>query len=411
MRLTVLTKQNPFSTPGASSNRLLGLLNGLLNFDYKITLLITGGYYSLSEKTLFKKQGIYEGLNYVYLSEYENTSLNKRRLYEYGLKHLTYLKIKKNYKKYFINLNTENIIWIINNDITNYKLATSIKKTPLQFFFMEINEFPDIHLHNNSSRFFWQTSAANKTNAYFEKNILKKLDGLALMTHTLCDYFKDKIGVYTEVLHLPMTVDLERFDLNISYPNFENVKAPYIAFLGSMNDAKDGVNILIESFIEIAVKYPDVHLCLFGFWAYDTQKHLKQIETAGLGDRILYSKSIGYEDVIKVIANSSLLVLPRPDSYQAQGGFPTKLGEYLASAKPVVATHVGEIPIYLKDKESVFFCEPGSVTSLTETLDYVLSNLELAKQIGINGRKVAEEHFSTVVQSERLNNFLESISD
>jgi glycosyltransferase involved in cell wall biosynthesis len=411
MHLTVLTKQNPFSIPGASSNRLLGLLKGLLNFDYKITLLVTGGYYSISEKTSFKKQGIHEGLNYLYLLEYENTSLNKRRLYEYGLKNLIYLKIKKNYQKYFIDLNTKNILWIVNNDITNYKLVTGLKKTPLQFFFMEINEFPDIHLHNNSSRFFWQRNAANKTNLYFEEHILQKLDGLALMTQTLLDYFKDKIGVHTEVIHLPMTVDLERFNFNKSYVMLEHLKGPYIAFLGAMNDVKDGVNILIESFSKIAAKYPDVNLCLFGFWAYDSEKHLKQIEEAELGNRILYSKAIGHEDVIKVLANSTLLVLPRPNSYQAQGGFPTKLGEYLASAKPVVATPVGEIPIYLKDNESVFFCEPGSVTSLTETLDYVLSNPELAKRIGINGRKVAEEHFSTVVQSERLNNFLESISD
>ncbi|GAA4053918.1 glycosyltransferase [Flavobacterium chungnamense] len=408
MRLTVLTKQNPFSTPGASSNRLLGLLNGLLNFDYKITLLITGGYYSLSEKTLFKKQGIHEGLNYVYLSEYENTSLNKRRLYEYGLKHLTYLKIKKNYKKYFIDLNTENIIWI-KNDIINFKVVNSLEKTSLQSFFMEINEFPDIHLHNNSTRFFWQTSAANKTNAYFEGHILKKLDGLALMTQTLCDYFKDKIGLHTEVIHLPMTVDLERFDLNLSYPKFENVKAPYIAFLGSMNDAKDGVNILIESFREIAAKYPDIHLCLFGFWTYDTGKHLSLIKKAKLEKRILYAKAIDAKDVIKVVMNAKLLVLPRPDSYQAKGGFPTKLGEYLATCKPVVATRVGEIPFYLKDNDSVFFCEPSSVSSLTTALELALSNEELAYQVGVNGRKVAETIFNKDVQAKRLNSFFHEI--
>lgn len=410
MHLTVLTKQNPFSTPGASSNRLLGLVKGLLNFDYKITLLITGGYYSLSEKTSFKKQGIHEGLNYVYLSEYENTSLNKRRLYEYGLKHLTYLKIKKNYKKYFIDLNTKNILWVI-HDITNFKLANSFEKTPLQSFFMEINEFPDIHLHNNSSRFFWQTSAANKTNAYFERHILPKLDGLALMTQTLCNYFDDKISVHTEVMHLPMTVDLERFDLHKSYPMLEHLKAPYIAFLGSMNDAKDGVNILIESFSEIAAKYPDVHLCLFGFWAYDTEKHLSLIKKAKLEKRILYSKAIEATDVIKVVMNAKYLVLPRPDSYQAKGGFPTKLGEYLATSKPVIATRVGEIPLYLKDKESVFFCDPGSVTSLTKTLDFALSNIELATKIGVKGREVAEEHFSTFVQCDRLSKFLASLSD
>ena len=49
-----------------------------------------------------------------------------------------------------------------------------------------------------------------------------------------------------------------------------------------------------------------------------------------------------------------MLVLARPDNIQAKGGFPTKLGEYLATGNPVVVTKVGEIPNYLIDGVNAF---------------------------------------------------------
>ena len=85
------------------------------------------------------------------------------------------------------------------------------------------------------------------------------------MTHTLVDYFKPKCNPKTQMLHLPMTVDLERFNLDKHYQNTQNLTQPYIAFLGSMNDVKDGVSMLIEAFVAIANDFPDYHLCLFGF--------------------------------------------------------------------------------------------------------------------------------------------------
>ncbi len=109
--------------------------------------------------------------------------------------------------------------------------------------------------------------------------------------------------------------------------------------------------------------------------------------------------------------NAGLLVLPRPDSKQAQGGFPTKLGEYLATGKPVCVTRVGEIPEYLEDGKSVFMAKPGDTDSFAYAMERALSNPVLAKEVGKNGRKVAEKYFNMEKQAEKLYNFLfENIS-
>ena len=109
------------------------------------------------------------------------------------------------------------------------------------------------------------------------------------------------------------------------------------------------------------------------------------------------------------LLKAQVLLLPRPDSRQAQGGFPTKLGEYLATAKPVCATTVGEIPDYLCDGETVFFAEPGNAESFASAMRRALNNPDEAKKIGANGKKVAEKEFNASFQAERLKKYFEQL--
>jgi glycosyltransferase involved in cell wall biosynthesis len=177
-----------------------------------------------------------------------------------------------------------------------------------------------------------------------------------------------------------------------------------------MNDAKDGVSNLIKAFNTVKDKFPSHKVYLVGGWNYDTPLHLQLIKDFGLEERVFWMKEYSRNQIPNIICNAHLLILPRPDSKQAQGGFPTKLGEYLATGKPVCASEVGEIPDYLTDNESVFFAEPGSVESLSEAMERALSDYENAKRVGANGRKVAEEHFNKDVQARKLLAFLKELN-
>ena len=126
----------------------------------------------------------------------------------------------------------------------------------------------------------------------------------------------------------------------------------------------------------------------------------------GLEQRVFWVGEYHRDTIPAILKNANLLVLPRPDSKQAQGGFPTKLGEYLATGNPVCATTVGEIPDYLVDGESVYFAESGSVGSLANAMQRALGNPEEKKRIGANGRKVAETHFNKDIQAKMLYDFL-----
>ena len=268
--------------------------------------------------------------------------------------------------------------------------------------FIELNEFNDIYKEQTHGNILQRMKGGNSSKVFAET--IGNIDLIAVMTKTLMDYYRKMAKTEARFIHLPMTVDMTRF-ANVT--TTEEYQKPYIAFTGTMTNQKDGVDVLIKAFAKIAEKYPEYHLYLAGFWHYDFPMQEKLIEKYGLKNRIHYIGTLNREQVPPFLCNASVLVLSRPDSHQAQGGFPTKLGEYLATGNPVCVTKVGEIPDYLEDNVSAFMAEPGDVDSFADAMDRVLCDDVFAKQVGSNGRKVAEEHFNAVIQAKRLVKFLE----
>jgi len=72
-------------------------------------------------------------------------------------------------------------------------------------------------------------------------------------------------------------------------------------------------------------------------------------------------------------------------------------------------TQVGEIPVYLKDNETAFLCEPDSVDAFAERLVFVLANYEHAKVIGMKGKELTSTIFNYNYQTKRISEFIRSL--
>jgi glycosyltransferase involved in cell wall biosynthesis len=404
LKIIILIELNPFFTNSAAANRWLSLIEGLKRLGVEIELVITGGYNNPVEWKLMGFKGTKDGIQYSYLNFLFHHNIWLRRLNNYFLLRLlnplifclTKSKIRKS---------NANIIWT-SNTIDNNKIIVALKKEKLNhMYLLEMSEFLDIHHNDKGNK--WIKKRGDTKQLYFESEGFFAYDLIVLMTKTLYNHYKLFPDPKPKLLHLPMTVDLFRFDKNMNTSiGRHGLNIPYVCFVGVMNNAKDGVDILINAFAKISPIFPDLTLYLFGFHHYDSPGHLQLIKMLGLEDKIFYKGAITREEIPNVLMSAELLALPRPDSKQAQGGFPTKLGEYLATGKPVCVTKVGEIPDYLKDEVSAFMADPGDVDSFANSMIRALTNPELAKIVGENGRKVAEQHFNMGIQAEKLYHFL-----
>jgi glycosyltransferase involved in cell wall biosynthesis len=400
MKLKILMNFNPFFTSSAPANRWLTLIEGLKELDVDLKVIIVGSYQSKAEQEQVEKSSRVKGIEFKYATTKIIGGIWQRRYHNYIGKHIQFIKTKHSIRKELSGF--DGIVWA-ENDIAIWKI---IATTPNKSFTLlsEMSEFLDIHHYNKGNAL--QRRAGDAKQAYFENTYINKLDGFVLMTKILLAHYGE-FHKHPPLLHLPMTVDLDRFDKKIAVPN--NFEQPYIAFVGVMNDAKDGVNILIEAFVKIHEQFPEHKVYLIGGWNYDTPHHQKLIKANDLQDKVFWKGEFPRNEIPAIIKNAALLALPRPDSKQAQGGFPTKLGEYLATGNPVCATTVGEIPDYLTDNKSVFFAKPGSVDSFADAMGKALSNTEGAKIIGKRGRDVAEKCFNKDIQSKLLYNFLQQL--
>jgi len=265
-------------------------------------------------------------------------------------------------------------------------------------FLKEENEIPDVHTKN---KFLLNKFLFNRIHYTLP-------DGLLLMTKRLIKYFKEEKKIKKPFLHVPMTVDFDRFN-NIKIKNNTN---KYIAYCGELNNKKDGVDLLIDAFAILTKDFPDLSLFLIGNAASDEELQLykKKIIQYQLSKKVLLTGRISKDAIPELLCNATLLALARPESPQAENGFPTKLGEYLATGKPVVVTSVGEIPNYLTNEINVFMAEPGSINSLVSKIKTILLDYSHALEIGENGKKVAIEHFNNLTQAKNILNFIKSFT-
>lgn len=258
---------------------------------------------------------------------------------------------------------------------------------------IERNEFPYVFFDRNK----------NFKKFLFKRFILpwhyKLFDVLFVITDELIEFYGQYAKKDCIIQKLPMTVDFSRFEKILPHQGL-----PYIFYAGSLSDKKDGVVRLIRAFEKISHISPEICLKIAGGSTDGKQekKLLDIIKKTHLQDRIDLLGFIDRDDIPQYLCSAKIVVLPRPDSLQARGGFPTKLGEYLASGVPVIATRVGEIPQYLSEDE-IFFISPDHIEEeLTEKIEYILSNYQLAQKIAFNGKIAAKKFFSLEANQHHL---------
>lgn len=105
------------------------------------------------------------------------------------------------------------------------------------------------------------------------------------------------------------------------------------------------------------------------------------------------------------LCNARLFVFSRPSSLQAQFGFSTKLGEYLATGKPVIVSNVGEVSKYLTDGINAFFCK-SDPESIALKIDEIQENYAQALRIGEEGRNKAMLCFNNKSEVRKLIEFV-----
>lgn len=237
---------------------------------------------------------------------------------------------------------------------------------------------------------------------YFKQ--ISRIDGLFVISQALKYYYVEN-GMPEEKVHvINIIVDPSRFDNITDDVQHED----YIAYCGTASNNKDGVDELIKAFAITSLTHPDLKLFIIGKTpsSNDESKNLQLIEDLGIKDKIVFTGVVSAEKMPTLLSNAKVLALDRPDNLQAKYGFPTKLGEYLLTRKPVVITRVGDIPLFLHDNYSAYIANPQDKDSFSNKLNYVLDNYQEALAVGQKGYEVALKEFSYLTETKKMVSYM-----
>jgi glycosyltransferase involved in cell wall biosynthesis len=263
-----------------------------------------------------------------------------------------------------------------------------------KYLIIEHNEFP-IHLRDPKTKFREDYSYYSNASKFVS------------CSDELLNFYNDLLSEKCGTLKISSVVEYDMFCKSDLQSPFSDKK--YIVYCGNMGSNKDGVEDLISAFSLFSKKNKSVDLCLIGSALPEEMIQIKtQIKKNSIVDRVLLTGKLPHKEIPPYLLNAQLLVLARPNNKQAQGGFPSKLAEYLSSGVPVLVTKVGEIPFYIKDELNGYLTDPSDVIMLANKFEYILNNYKKAKLIGKRGQVLAKNEFDLNIQTERLVDFLKS---
>ena len=364
----------PIPSGHASVNRLLSYSKGMIELGDQITV-ISSAYSEISE-------GEVNGVKFINCGRKDGNL----RLLSALRKILATVKKEK----------YDAVILVSNSLLLIYPLAVVCKRKGIKLI-QEKSEYPFVLMKGGLIRKIWAS--------FYTSTTYKLFDGLIVMTKPLMDYFATKVKKSCKLIEVPMTVDLERFAIRKSESQYRD----YIAYCGNMAGNKDGVMNLIGAFDIASKQIKNVKLLLIGGSSTpeDMVKIKEYAKDKGDGRIVFYGRA-SREEIPQLLVNAKALALARPSSLQSTGGFPTKLGEYLATSNPVVVTAVGDIPRFLNEKNS-FIVEPDNNESFAQKIVKIFIDYPSAQQVGKKGREVAEQNFNYKVQSPRVHDFIQDL--
>ena len=154
---------------------------------------------------------------------------------------------------------------------------------------------------------------------------------------------------------------------------------------------KDGVEYLLDGVIEAYDAGANIELALLG---KGTKKDMDVLEKIKDKEYIHYLGFVSDEELIKHLIESDVLCMTRCNSRFANYGFPFKLSEYLATGNVVLATNVGDVCEYVKDKESAYIVPPEDSHAIASAIRHIETHPQEALRVAEGGLKAMQQHFS-----------------
>jgi glycosyltransferase involved in cell wall biosynthesis len=163
-----------------------------------------------------------------------------------------------------------------------------------------------------------------------------------------------------------------------------------VGFIGTFGPWH-GVEVLAQAITQIPTDSP-LRFLLIGSGALRARVE-DILREAGVADRVLMPGAVAHDRVPSLLDACDILASPHVplDAGTEFFGSPTKLFEYMAMGKGIVASRLGQIGEVLQHEETALLVDPGNVQQLTDAILRLTASPELRARLGAAARRAAVE--------------------
>jgi len=240
----------------------------------------------------------------------------------------------------------------------------------------------------------------NKDEDSFEVRAIKRLEkwsiaraNLVITVNEACRRIfssrscsNEKVGV---VMNSP-DENMFQYRAARSYPVRQAGERFRMMYHGSLVD-RNGLELAVDALKLLQQGIPEAELRVYGRSTPYLEQVMNKALTLGISDKVHFLGPKRLEDLAGEIEQCDVGVIPNQLNTFTEINTPTRIFEYLALGKPVIAPSTSGVRDYFGPESLVFF-KAGDAADLAKQMSYVASHPEEAADIAENGQRVYMEH-------------------
>jgi glycosyltransferase involved in cell wall biosynthesis len=166
---------------------------------------------------------------------------------------------------------------------------------------------------------------------------------------------------------------------------------PFIVMYHGTLVERNGLDIAIEAFACLRKNLPMAQLHIYGKATPFLERIMQSVRDMDLQQNVIHFGQKPLEQIVDAIDACDVGLLPNRHNAFTHINTPTRIFEYLARGKPVIAPRTAGIQDYFNESSLLFF-EPGNADELARQIQFVASNPIEALSITERGQQVYKAH-------------------
>ena len=185
-------------------------------------------------------------------------------------------------------------------------------------------------------------------------------------------------------------VDINKFKASYNTSNHSK-KSFKMLYSGAFSIAYDFEQILLAA--KMLRREKGIEFILQG--GGELADYLKvRVKKLKLKNVKIVDKIVSRGEVARLLSEADALILPLRDFGTPYLGISSKLYEYQAAGKPIICCAMGQPAEYISKTGSGVIVKPGDYKALTKAILYLRENSDVARKLGISGRRYIEDNLS-----------------